>query len=335
MLMRPACQQPERAGCEFHMYSASKICIVERKGRRLKPEQQHLPWKDPGLTWSQLRAFEACARLSSFNAAAAELNLTASAVRHQAGLLEARIGVKLLERQGGRLSLTSTGTAFARQISRPMRDLVAACVNANRTAATAPITLTAPPLFARQFLFDRHFLKWCDDNQVRLDVTDAKRDLLTTDHIVAVRLDAEQDADLIATPILGVELVLAAAPSVAANARPSDSAWWTGQILLSPGVSDNAWPRVWRALKVPAPQTAPPLRFSSYAAALEAACAGHGVLLAPLPFSEREFAAGRLSRLSDIRLSSPIEYSLVMRRELALMPRGRSLQRRVFSAVRK
>src|ERR1700687_6213493 len=110
MLMRPACQQPERAGCEFHMYSASKICIVERKGRRLKPEQQHLPWKDPGLTWSQLRGFEACARLSSFNAAAAELNLTASAVRHQAGLLEARIGVKLLERQGGRLSLTSTGT---------------------------------------------------------------------------------------------------------------------------------------------------------------------------------------------------------------------------------
>jgi LysR family transcriptional regulator, glycine cleavage system transcriptional activator len=300
----------------------------------LKSVQQQLS-KDPGLTWSQLRAFEACARLSSFNAAAAELNLTASAIRYQAGLLEGRIGVKLLERQGGRLSLTSAGTAFARQIARPMRDLMRACAEASRTAAIAPMTLTAPPLFARQFLFDRRFLKWCNDNQVRLDVTDAKRDLLTTDQIAAVRLRAEEDADLVATPIIGVVLVLAAAPSVAALARPSDPAWWAEQILLCPSVSDHAWPLAWRALKLPAPKTTRPLHFSSYAAALEAACAGHGILLAPLPFSEREFVAGRLLRLSDVRLSSRIGYSFVMRRELALMPRGRSLQRRVLAAVAK
>jgi LysR family transcriptional regulator, glycine cleavage system transcriptional activator len=302
----------------------------------LKPEQQQHPLsKDPGLSWSQLRAFEACARLSSFNAAAAELNLTASAIRYQAGLLEGRIGVKLLERQGGRLSLTSAGAAFAQQIARPMRDLVRACAEAGATAAMAPITLTAPPLFARQFLFDRRFLKWCEDNRVRLDVTDVKRDLLTTDQIVAVRLDAQEDTHLAATPILDVELVLAAAPSVAALARPSDPAWWAEQILISPSVSDNAWPWAWRELKLPSPETTRPLRFSSYAAALEAACAGHGVLLAPLPFSEREFAAGRLLPLSDVRLSSRIGYSLLMRRELALLPRGRSLQRRVLSAVTK
>jgi LysR family transcriptional regulator, glycine cleavage system transcriptional activator len=301
----------------------------------LKPERHRQPSKDPGLSWSQLRAFEACARLSSFNAAAAELNLTASAIRYQAGLLEGRIGVRLLERRGGRLSLTSAGTAFARQVSGPMRDLIRACAEASSTAATAPMTLTAPPLFARQFLFDRRFLKWCDDNQVRLDVTDAKRDLLTTDQIAAVRLGAEEDADLAATPILNVELVLAAAPSVAALARPSDPAWWTEQILLCPSVADNAWPWAWRALKLPAPKTIRPLHFSSYAAALEAACAGHGILLAPLPFSEREFVAGRLLRLSDIRLSSRIGYSFVIRRELALLPRGRSLQRRVLAAVTK
>ena len=120
-----------------------------------KPELHNQPWKDPGLSWSQLRAFEACARLSSFNAAAAELNLTASAIRYQAGLLEGRIGVKLLERRGGRLALTSAGTAFARRITRPMRELIGACEEASSTAASAPMTLTAPPLFARQFLFDR------------------------------------------------------------------------------------------------------------------------------------------------------------------------------------
>jgi LysR family glycine cleavage system transcriptional activator len=317
----------------FACLSQAKFVYWSGEALVSKPERHNQPWKDPGLSWSQLRAFEACARLSSFNAAAAELNLTASAIRYQAGLLEGRIGVKLLERRGGRLALTSAGTAFARRISRPMRELIGACEEASSTAASAPMTLTAPPLFARQFLFDRRFLKWCDDNQVRLDVTDAKRDLLATDQIAAVRLGAEEDTDLAATPILGVELVLAAAPSIAALARPSDPAWWTEQILLCPSVADNAWPWAWRALKLPAPKITHPLRFTSYAAALEAACAGHGILLAPLPFSEREFVAGRLSRLSDVRLPSRIGYSFVMRRELALTPRGRSLQRRVLSVV--
>src|SRR6266852_5639103 len=106
----------------------------------MEAEPHRERWTDPGLSWSQLRAFEACARLSSFNAAAAELNLTASAIRYQAGLLEGRLGVKLFERQGGQLSLTTTGTNFARQISRPMRDLTRACAEARRMAATAPIT---------------------------------------------------------------------------------------------------------------------------------------------------------------------------------------------------
>ena len=250
------------------MQPAKKICRIAPESRAHQMAEPHRErWTDPGLSWSQLRAFQTCARLSSFNAAAAELNLTASAVRHQVGLLEARLGVKLFERQGGRLSLTSIGVSFERQISRPMRDLVSACATASRMAAAAPIILTAPPLFARQFLFDDRFLKWCDGNQVKLDITDAKRDLFGTDQIVAVRLGTEADPDLVSTPVFDVQLVLAAAPTIAARARPTDRSWWLEQTLLSPGVSDIAWPQVWRALKVHAPETTHPLHFSSYAAA--------------------------------------------------------------------
>src|SRR5260370_22246966 len=130
----------------------------------------------------------------------------------QVGLLEARLGVKLFERQGGRLCLTSTGASFERQISRPMRDLVSACATASRMAAAAPIILTAPPLFARQFLFDDRFLQWCDANQINLDVTDAKRDRFGTSQIVAVSLVTEPAPDLVSTPVLDVKLELAAAP---------------------------------------------------------------------------------------------------------------------------
>jgi len=300
----------------------------------MKGEPHRERWTDPGLSWGQLRAFQTCARLSSFNAAASELNLTASAVRHQVGLLEARLGVRLFERQGGRLSLTSIGMSFERQTSRPMRDLVNACTAASRMAAAAPIILTAPPLFARQFLFDDGFLKWCNGNQITLDITDAKRDLFGTDQIVAVRLGTEPHPDLVSTSIFNTQLVLAAAPSIAVRARPTDGSWWLGQTLLIPGVSDVAWPRVWRALKVRAPETSHPLHFSSYAAALEAACAGHGVLLAPLPFSEREFTAGRLLRFSNICLSGGPGYMLLMRRELATTSRGRALRRRISAEIK-
>ena len=300
----------------------------------MKAKPHHERWTDPGLSWSQLRAFQACARLSSFNAAATELNLTASAVRHQVALLEVRLGIKLFERQGGRLALTSIGVSFDRQISRPMRDLMSACAAASRMAAAAPIILTAPPLFARQFFFRDGFLKWCDGNQIKLDITDERRDLFGASQIVAVRFGNEPDPGLLSIPVFHVQLVLAAAPAIAALARATDRSWWLEQTLLSPGVSDMVWPHVWRALKLHAPETSCPLHFSSYAAALEAVCAGYGVLLAPIPFSEREFVSGRLSRLSNICLPSRIGYSLLMRQELANTSRGRALRQRIVAAIK-
>jgi LysR family transcriptional regulator, glycine cleavage system transcriptional activator len=290
--------------------------------------------KDPALSWSQLRAFEACSRLLSFNAAAASLNLTPAAVRYQVGLLEARLGVRLYDRRGGRLALTAIGTTFRGRIARPMQELAKACADASRSATAAPLLLTAPPLFARQFLFGDRFLKWCDANFVKLDVTDTKRDLFGLDQIVAIRLGAEPAPDVSLTLVLAVKLVLAAAPPVVAEARIFEAAWWSKQNLLSPSVSEAAWEKAWLALDLSEKVTPKHRRFSSYAAALEAACAGQGILLAALPFVEREFSAGRLASLSKIRISSPIGYSVVMRSEVAASRRGRLLRQRLMSEIR-
>jgi LysR family glycine cleavage system transcriptional activator len=290
--------------------------------------------RDPALSWSQLRAFEACSRLLSFNAAAASLNLTPAAVRYQVGLLEARLGVRLYDRRGGRLALTAIGTTFRGRIARPMQELAKACADASRSATAAPLLLTAPPLFARQFLFGDRFLKWCDANFVKLDVTDTKRDLFGLDQIVAIRLGAEPAPDVSLTLVLAVKLVLAAAPPVVAEARIFEAAWWSKQNLLSPSVSEAAWEKAWLALDLSEKVTPKHRRFSSYAAALEAACAGQGILLAALPFVEREFSGGRLASLSKIRISSPIGYSVVMRSEVAASRRGRLLRQRLMSEIR-
>jgi hypothetical protein len=93
--------------------------------------------------------------------------------------------------------------------------------------------------------------------------------------------------------------------------------------LQSPGVSDIVWPQVWRIENSRAGDPRP-FHFSSYAPRWKPPVRDIGVLLA-LPFSEREFSSGRLSRLSDVRLPSRIGFSSLVRRELAGTPRGRAL----------
>lgn len=239
------------------------------------------------MSWSQLRAFESSASVLSFSAAALRLNITASAVRYQIALLEGRLGTRLFERQGGHLTLTPLGVSFQRRVERPMRELLRACQDTSQSAKTAVIVLTAPPIFAREFLFQDRFLKWCDSNMIRLDVTDAKRDFFGPDQIAAIRLGAEAHANLTLTPILKTKLVLAAAPSVVADADPLNATWWSTQNLLSPTVSELAWEQVLRSLDID-PKVAKRRRsFSSYAVALEAACAGHGIFWPRFPsFSE-------------------------------------------------
>jgi LysR family transcriptional regulator, glycine cleavage system transcriptional activator len=292
------------------------------------------PAKDPGLSWSQLRAFEASARLLSFNAAAASLNLTPAAIRYQVGLLEARLGARLYERRGGRLALTKTGAVFRGRIARPMQELTKACAEASQSASAAPLLLTAPPMFARQYLFGDRFLKWCDANLIRLEVTDSMRDLTGPDQIVAVRLGAEPTPDISLTPVLAVKLTLAAAPRIAADAQISDAAWWSRQNLLTPSVSEAGWEKAWRALGLAGKVTPRHRRFSSYATALEATCSGQGILLAALPFAEKEFDTGRLARLSKIQIASPVGFSIAMRIDVAASRRGRALRQKLTTEVR-
>ncbi|MDI3324028.1 LysR substrate-binding domain-containing protein [Pontibacterium granulatum] len=63
-----------------------------------------------------LRAFEATARLLSFQQAAKELNVTHSAVSHQIKNLEEDLGQPLFERLGRTIALTEVGAAYVVEI---------------------------------------------------------------------------------------------------------------------------------------------------------------------------------------------------------------------------
>ena len=99
-----------------------------------------------------LRAFEAAARLGSFERAADELAVTASAIGKRVAALESLIGIELLQRGGKALALTATGRDYLAQV-RPALTLLMAVPLHRRTAQRLEkLRVSAPPTFARQIL---------------------------------------------------------------------------------------------------------------------------------------------------------------------------------------
>lgn len=99
-----------------------------------------------------LRAFEAAARLGSFERAADELHITASAVSKRVATVEELLGTPLLTRGLRSLALTATGKEYLAQVSGAL-GLLAAMPLHRRSAQRAPrLRITTPPTFARQIL---------------------------------------------------------------------------------------------------------------------------------------------------------------------------------------
>lgn len=69
------------------------------------------------LDLAELAAFEAVARHRSFRRASEERGVTASAVSHAVGNLEARIGIRLLNRTTRSVSLTDAGAMLHARLS--------------------------------------------------------------------------------------------------------------------------------------------------------------------------------------------------------------------------
>jgi len=70
-----------------------------------------------------LKAFEATARLLSFQQAAKELNVTHSAISHQIKKLEENLGQPLFQRLGRSIALTEVGAQYVLSIRQALQDI--------------------------------------------------------------------------------------------------------------------------------------------------------------------------------------------------------------------
>lgn len=103
-----------------------------------------------------LQMLECAARLGSFTRAAAELNVTESAISRQIQALEERLGVRFFERARQRVVLTSDGDRYVREIRAELKAIERATKDlASRAGGMEVIELAVVPTFATQWLIPR------------------------------------------------------------------------------------------------------------------------------------------------------------------------------------
>lgn len=110
------------------------------------PSRKYLP--SMGL----LVAFEACARLQKFTAAAEELSLTQSAVSRQIRALEEIVGVDLFVRERQTVRLTPTGEAYAGEVRQALSAISNATLRLKASPEAGTLTLAILPTMGTRWL---------------------------------------------------------------------------------------------------------------------------------------------------------------------------------------
>jgi LysR family glycine cleavage system transcriptional activator len=104
---------------------------------------------------NSLRAFSAVAETGSFTLAADKLNVTHAAVSQQVKLLENRVGIPLVVREGRGIALTEDGRRLARSLDGGFSLIERGVERLLFDTAEQPVQVTMSPAFAVEWLLPR------------------------------------------------------------------------------------------------------------------------------------------------------------------------------------
>jgi DNA-binding transcriptional LysR family regulator len=172
-----------------------------------------------------IEAFIAVAQRGSFTAAARHLNRSPTAVTRAVADLEARLGVRLLNRTTRAVSLTDVGERFLGGAQRVLADLaeIEQAAAGQGSAPRGEFAITAPILFGRLHVLPivNAFLEKFPDVNARLLLLDRPVDLVEERLDAAIRIGTLSDSSAIATRLGSLRRIVVASPEyLARRGRP-------------------------------------------------------------------------------------------------------------------
>ncbi|MGY4282415.1 LysR family glycine cleavage system transcriptional activator [Bradyrhizobium sp. LM2.7] len=246
-----------------------------------------------------LRAFEAAARHLSFTLAAAELNVTQTAISHQIRRLEEELGLRLFIRQNRALALTPEARDYLPGVRAAFNDLRLATDRLLRKDDDKVLTVSTLASLAAKWLLPRltDFQERHPGIDVRITTSTGLVDFQRDNVDAAIRYGRGQWPGLRADWLMADELFPVCSPSLLRGdkplRRPEDLK--DHPLLHTSNANSDDW-RLWlTAAGLPADLAKQPgITFDMIFMTIQAAIDGIGVAMGRTSYVQDDIAKGRL-----------------------------------------
>jgi LysR family transcriptional regulator, glycine cleavage system transcriptional activator len=238
-------------------------------------------YKLPSL--NALGAFEAAARHSSLSFAAAELNVTPSAVSKHVTFLEQELGVPLFVRGHRSMRLTAEGEQLYRSLSESFAGMAAAfeAIKTSRTART--VTVGCTTAFAQMWLMPRLGNFWRAHQDIVIDqvVSDRSQDLRRSEVDLRIRYGDGSWPEETAIRLFGDTIFPVASPDFARKHKVKEPAELISLPILEVISQERGWTEweEWFSAVGASARRIKTRRINNYVIAWQAAMDGQGIAL--------------------------------------------------------
>ncbi|KIP97217.1 transcriptional regulator [Pseudomonas fluorescens] len=266
-----------------------------------------------------LRAFETAARHMSFTMAAAELNVTQTAISHQIRRLEAELGVTLFLRLKTGLALSEDGQAYLPGVRSAFHALRHSTQQLLESRGSSVLTISTLVSVASKWLLPRlpAFQQAFPGIDVRISATTDLVDFRRGGIDAAIRYGRGEWKGLRADFLMADKVFTVCSPAVATTLHtPQDLASHT--LVQVSGVTAKDW-QAWLSAAGQPAQLADgaKLTFDLAMMAVQAAIDGQGVCIGRSTYVNDDLRAGRLVAPFDLRLQDDLGFYLVTPHETA------------------
>jgi LysR family glycine cleavage system transcriptional activator len=265
-----------------------------------------MPWKLPSLT--QLRAFEAAARLGSFKAAAEELHVTQAAISHQIKALEQDLGLALFQRGTRQVRLLQEAAPLAAELTDAFEGIASSVANLQGAAMTGVLRLSVAPFFGNRWLTPRlaRFRELYPEIEIETVLSFDNVDLEAEGFDGALRYGTGDWPDLESHLVYRDRVGPVAAPDLVGRHEPPLS---VAALASLPLATTRLWQGDWQdwfaAAGRPSGPLAEPVVYDGRALVFDAILSGQAMAIFDVRMTAVDESKGRLVRLHPLIIERP------------------------------
>ncbi|MFM8637216.1 MAG: LysR family transcriptional regulator [Betaproteobacteria bacterium] len=197
----------------------------------------------------QIESFVAVVARGSLTAAAQAEGVAPAVIGRRLDALEARLGVKLMQRTTRRLSLTHEGSAFLEDCQRLLGDLASAeaSVSAGGVKASGHLRITAPAGYGRRHVAPLvpRFLAEHPEVSLSLNLADRVIDIVHEGYDCAIRVGDLPDSSMVSVRLADNRRLCVASPAYLARRGtpqvPQDLQHHDALVLSSEASQTRGW----------------------------------------------------------------------------------------------